>query len=142
MQEYLSLNQNKRQKITKKVKQILSAEKDVVFGFIFGSFLDAPSFRDIDIGVYVDSIRENEVFDYELKLSKKIADECDFSFDIFDVKVLNFAPSHFLNNIFSRGKLISCKNRQLLSAMIERTSLDAVSNEHIVHQSLKELVPA
>lgn len=142
MKEYFSLSQNKRREITDKIKQILSEEKDIVFVFIFGSFLNAPSFRDIDIGVYINSIKKDEIFDYELKLSKKIADKCDFSFDIFDVKVLNFTPRAFLNNIFSRGNLLFSKDDQSLSNMIENTSLDAIANEYIAYQSLKELAPA
>lgn len=142
MKEYFSIKQNERQEITKKIKQVLLEKEDVVFVFIFGSFLDSPSFRDIDIGIYVDGIRKDEVFDYELKLSKRIADECNLPFDIFDVKVLNFAPKAFLNNIFSRSKLLFSKDDQLLSDMIESTSLDAIANEYISYQSLKELIPA
>lgn len=142
MKEYLSLDSGKRRKITEKIKTTLFGEKDIVFAFIFGSFLDAPSFRDIDIGIYLDSIKEDKVFDYELKISKNIADECGLSFDIFEIKVLNFAPISFLNNIFNRGELLFCKNQQLLSDMIENTSLNAIVNESISYQSLKELVPA
>jgi len=141
MNEYLSLEPNKRREITKKIKQVLLEEKNLVFAFIFGSFLNAPSFKDIDIGIYVKKIEKEEIFDYELKISKKIADACNLAFDIFEVKVLNFAPNSFLNSIFSRGQLLFCKNSQLLSDIIENTSLEALANEHIAYQSLKELVP-
>lgn len=141
MKEYLSLSPDKRRGITEKIKTILFGEKEIVFAFIFGSFLDAPSFRDIDIGIYLDNMKEDEIFDYELKISKNIADECSLPFDIFEVKILNFASISFLNNIFSRGQLIFSKNHQLLSDMIENTSLDTIANEYVASQSLKELVP-
>ncbi len=142
MSEYLSLDQNKRQEIKEKAKQILSERKDIIFAFVFGSFLDSPSFRDIDIGVYKDDIKQEEVFDYELNLNQEIAKESGLPSDIIETKVLNFAPNSFLNKIFNHGQLLFCKDHQLLSDMIENTSLDALANEYIAYQSLKELVPA
>lgn len=142
MKEYLSIKIEERPEIIEKIMQALSKDKGVVFAFIFGSFLDAPSFRDIDIGVYLDKIRKEEVFEQELELSKKIADKCGLPFDIVEVKVLNFAPNSFLNNIFSRGQLLFARRQQFLSDLIEVSSLDAIANEHIAYQSLKELIPA
>ena len=141
MKEYLSMEQNKRQMISQKIKETLSQRKEVVFAFIFGSFLNSPSFKDIDIGIYVKDIKKAEVFDYELALAEQIAKKCDLPFDIFEVKVLNFAPYSFLNNIFSHGKLLFTKDQEFLSNLIENTSLEALANEYIASQSLKELVP-
>ncbi|MEW6607611.1 MAG: nucleotidyltransferase domain-containing protein [bacterium] len=140
MNEYLSFKQNQRQKIIEKIKQILLNKEEVIFAFIFGSFLNEPSFRDIDIGVYLKDIKEEDVFNYELKLEEIVAKGSKLAFDIVEIKVLNFAPNYFLNNIFTRGQLLFCKNYPLLSEMIEDTSLDALSNEYIAYQSLKELV--
>jgi len=141
MKEYFSMEQNKRQGVAQRIKKILSQRKEVVFAFIFGSFLDSPSFKDIDIGIYVKKIKKNEVFDYELELAEQIAEKCDLPFDIFEVKVLNFAPHSFLNNVFSHGRLLFTKDQEFLSNLIENTSLDALANEYIAYQSLKELVP-
>lgn len=141
MNEYLSLNIDKREEIKGKIKEVLFEEKDIIFSFIFGSFLDSPSFRDIDIGVYVKGIEKGNVFDYELKISEKIALTCGLPFDIFDVKILNFSPNPFLNNVFSKGEILFSKNYPLLSDMIENTSLETIANEYISYQSLKELVP-
>ena len=133
-----------RQKIIDKVKHSLLQEENVVFGYIFGSFLNAPTFRDIDIGVYIKNNFKNQkdVFNYELNLSKKIGNACGLSFDVFEVKILNSAPSLFLNSIFKNGRLLFSKNNKVLSNLIENSSLDAIANEHIAYQSLKELIPA
>lgn len=141
MDEYLSLNIDKRGEIKEKIKEILLWEKDIIFSFIFGSFLDSPSFRDIDIAVYIKEIEKGDIFDYELKISEKIATSCGLPFDIFEIKVLNFSPNSFLNNVFSKGQILFSKNYQLLSDMIENTSKEAIANEYISYQSLKELVP-
>ena len=59
--EYLSMSHNDRQKITDKIKEILSADGRVVFAYVFGSFLDSKSFRDIDVGIYFNKILKEEV---------------------------------------------------------------------------------
>jgi hypothetical protein len=141
MEDYLCIPFNKREEIIEKIKQVLLEKKGLVFAFVFGSFLDAPSFRDIDVGIYVNNIKEKEIFDYELELSKKIAAKCGLSFDVFEVKVLNFAPGSFLNNVFKNGRMLFSRNKQMLSDMIEYTSLDAIANEYISLQSLRDLVP-
>jgi hypothetical protein len=140
MEEYLSLGKIKREKIAEKINKALFKRKEVVFACIFGSFVSSPSFRDIDIGIYVSDIEEKEVFDYELKLSKLIADKCDLPFDIIETHILNSTPSNFLNNIFCRGSLLFSKNQELLSDLIENTSLDAIANEYISKQSMEELI--
>ncbi|MGB9682492.1 MAG: nucleotidyltransferase domain-containing protein [bacterium] len=78
----------------KRLKILLLRESDIVFAYLFGSFLDGLSFRDIDIGIYLNNIKEEEV-----------------PIDIIDVKVLNFAPNSFLNSIFKYGRLILPKMR-------------------------------
>lgn len=142
MEEYLSMEMAERQKITEKVKQVLSREKELVFAFVFGSFLNSPSFRDVDIAVYAKKIEKNRVFDFEVSLAEKTAKTVSFPIDAIDLKYLNFAPHSFLNNVFSRGQLLFCKDYEFLSNLIEKTSLEALANEYIAQQSLKELVPA
>lgn len=142
MREYLSYGDEKRKDIIQKVTTCLKNKNNIVFAYIFGSFSDAPSFRDIDIGVYITEIRKDDVFDYELQLANEISSAANVPFDIVDVKILNFAPDHFLNSIFCSGILLFCRDMQLLSEMIENTSLNALANEDIAYQSLKELVPA
>lgn len=142
MKEYLSFDNNKKKDIIQKTTSCLENKNNIVFAYIFGSFSDAPSFRDIDIGVYMTEIEKDNVFDQELQLTNEISLAADVPFDIVDVKILNFAPDHFLNSIFCSGIMLFCNDMQLLTEMIENTSLNALANEHISNQSLKELVPA
>ena len=135
------MNQADRQKIVEKAKKVLFNEKKIVFAYIFGSFLNSPAFRDIDAGIYLDNIAQKDVFDRELETAKKTSEACDLPVDFIDIKILNFAPSHFLNNVFKNGTILFYKNEKLLSDMIEETSLNSVANEYLAYQSLKELVP-
>lgn len=142
MSEYKNIKKEDREKMKQDIEKILTQQEEVVFAYLYGSFLDSPCFRDIDIGVYVSDIKKENVSDYELELSRKLAAVVGFSFDVFEVKVLNFAPYSFLNNIFSRGEVLLSRDEKLLSDLIEKTSLFAISNEHIANQSLKELIPS
>lgn len=135
------MSKSDRQKVTEKIKKVLFSEKEVVFAYIFGSFLSSPTFRDIDIGVYIENITKENALDKELEMAKKISETCGLSIDFIDVKILNFAPSHFLNNIFKNGTMLFSKNKKLSSSIIEETSLTALANEFFSYQSLKELVP-
>ncbi len=139
--EYFSIKQNQKEKIKQEIKKTLKKEGGIVFAYLYGSFLNAPSFRDIDIGVYLNQINRTGIDDYELNIAEKIAAKIDFSFEIIEVKILNFAPDSFLNNIFSKGELLFSNNQELLTNLIEKTSLTALANEHIANQSLKELIP-
>lgn len=141
MKEYLNYGDEKRKELIRKIKTLLKNRNDIVFAYIFGSFLNAPSFRDIDIGVYVTEIMKDDVFDYELRLADEISTAANVPFDIIDVRILNYAPDHFLNSIFCSGILLFCKDQQLLSELIENMSLNALANENIANESLQELVP-
>lgn len=141
MKEYFQIKQFKKELIIKKIKKVLLKRKEIVFGFIFGSFLDSPSFRDIDVGVYLQGVKKGKFFAYELELSQEIAAYSGLPFDFFEIKVLNFAPLPFLSNIFSQGRLLFTRDEKLLSEMMENVSLEMLANENISSQSLKELIP-
>jgi uncharacterized protein len=140
MTEYLSIKTEERIKITDKIKQILSKKRGLVFAYLFGSFIDAPSFRDIDIGLFFKKVKRGDVSRLELKLSQDIAKACNLPFDIIEIHILNFAPSSFLSNIFRNGNVIMTKDAEALSGMIENASLDAIANEDTCKQSIKELI--
>lgn len=48
---------------------MLIKDEGIIYAYIFGSFLDPISIRDIDIGIYLKEINMQDVFDYELKLA-------------------------------------------------------------------------
>lgn len=141
MEEYFSFTNEKREEIIEKIKEILLIEEDIIFAYLFGSFLDRLFFRDIDVGVYLRNIEKNKVLETEFYLSEKIAKNCDLSLDLIDVKILNFAPNPFLNSVFKYGRLLFSRDDKLLTDMIEESSLEAIANEHISYQSLKDLIP-
>lgn len=142
MKEYHSISPKEREKIMEEIKKILAKKKEVVFAVAFGSFLFAPAFRDIDIGIYFEKIKKEDVFDREIDIAGEIAKTCNLPIDVIEIKILNFAPDSFMANVFSQGKFIFIRDEKLLADLIEKFSLKAIANEYISYQSLKELVPA
>lgn len=140
MNRLFNLNKKEKDKIIDEIKSILIIDDNIEFSYIFGSFIQDNFFRDIDIGIYLKNINENEVFDYEFKISNEISLKCKIDIELIDVRVLNFAPFPFLLNVFKDSILLFTKDEEFLTDLIEETSLYAVSNEHISYQSLKELL--
>lgn len=62
---------------------------------IHGSFSDDLSYRDIDIGVYVDEkeVSQNDAIEYGLRISAQ--GEMETGITPLDLKVINYAPVGF-----------------------------------------------
>jgi uncharacterized protein len=87
------------------------------------------------------SIKKEDILSRETEIAGKIAGICKLPIDIIEVTILNFAPVSFLADIFSTGKVIFSRDQKTLTDLIEKSSLEAIANEHIAAQSLKELIP-
>ena len=140
MKEFLSMKKEDKEKLIRRIKDVLSSYKEISFAYIFGSFNDSSTFRDIDIGIYLYNIKREEVFDFEFRVSEKISEAIGVDIEYIDVRVLNFAPYPFLNSIFKDGKLLFARDMDFLTDLIEETSLDAIANEYISEESLRELM--
>lgn len=113
-------------RIERKIKNILNAQREIIFVYLYGSFLSSKNFRDIDIAVYLkNKISFGFVVDLELKLSKVL----NLSFDIFDIRILNGIledPDAFsllyLDRLFREGKLIVNKDKEFLGGFLEKYS--------------------
>lgn len=144
MKEFYRLLEKEKIKITKKTSSFLKKKKEISFAFIFGSFLEKReiSFRDIDIGIFLEPliVKKENIFNYETNLAIKISKLISFPTDLIDIKVLNFTSKIFQNNVFSRGLLLFAKNPDLLTSLIEEASRESIINYEVSKQSLLELL--
>lgn len=140
MKEFYSLPQNKRKMIIEGIKKALQKREEIVFAYAYGSFLEDPCFRDIDIGVYLKPkafAKERNSYNYNFELAAEIEKEIGYHF-LLDVRILNEAPFNFLNNVFSRGKLLLCRNEDFLTDLIEKTSQQYIIYRPYAEQYLRE----
>ena len=85
----------KRLKVVETIKVVLQKEPRIVFAFLHGSFSSEPSFRDIDVGVFLGAKNALPRLDLELDLSQRLEDALDSAFPV-EVKVINEAPLFFV----------------------------------------------
>lgn len=85
--------------------------EDIIFVYLFGSFITERPFSDIDLGIFTNSELNNPL-DYELDLESKLERVVKYP---VDVRILNRAPLSFCCNVIRYGKLIMDRNRNLRS---------------------------
>ncbi len=139
LKEFYRVSRREKKKLIEKIKNQLFEKKEIVFAYFYGSFLEDPTFRDIDIGIYLDTkmVEKNQFLDYQLNISKELEIPSKY---LIDIRVLNNASNSFLSSIFKRGKLIFSKDINLLTDLIENVSLEVASSEGISRQSFLELI--
>jgi predicted nucleotidyltransferase len=86
----------KRNKIKKIIRDFFQNKEDIVFVYLFGSFVDEEKFNDIDLALY--SKRKTDT----IKLAFELEKLTGIRFDIIDIKT---APDHLVHSI-SKGEVI------------------------------------
>ena len=115
-----------KQRLFKLLARALSEEENVVFAYVYGSFVNESSFRDIDVGIYVKNPDVNPyVFcsDMKAKLSLFLKEEgLEWRADRFDIQILNDAPFTFLKRVFREGLLLVDHDPDLRTDLVEHVS--------------------
>lgn len=137
MKEYFTLPPDERKKIKDRITTLLKSHQEIIFAYLYGSFLGAPSFRDIDIAVCVDEVQitPQKTLDYELQLGAEII----LPYPL-DVRLLNAAPFGFQNNVLHSGELLFSRDDAKLSDMLEHSSIYMLNNASLIRESLAALV--
>jgi len=98
---YRELPAEERPRLLKKLRAKLEGSDDVVFAYVHGSFMERPSFRDLDAAIWIRDA--SRAFYYTVDFSAEMNVEVGVP---VDVQVLNEAPLPFKHYIFTRGKLL------------------------------------
>jgi predicted nucleotidyltransferase len=131
------MEKEKRQGLILQLAKELASECDVVFAYVHGSFLDSASFRDIDIGVYLDAIGPEgsmRMVTMAARLSACVQLPVD-------VRILNQAPTSFLYHVL-RGRLIMSRDDERLASLIEETTRRYLDASPLVRQATKDAYAA
>lgn len=111
--------------LLKVIKDVLDTHPDVIFAYLFGSFLESDRFRDVDIGIYIKQDNNPYAISSELKerISRNPEISGKFSADFFDIQILNEAPFYVIGRIMKEGFLIIDKDPDLRKDLVEKVSL-------------------
>jgi predicted nucleotidyltransferase len=131
-----SLSRKEKQKIEIILRDILERKEEIVFAYIYGSFLDALFFRDIDVGVYLKNISKKEAFNYELELGCEIESKIKIPVDL---KIINFAPLYFQFHIL-QGKILFVKDEELWANFLDLTLRKYLDFKPLREEFLKEFL--
>ncbi len=131
----------KKEEIISAFKDKLEKYNEIIFAYIFGSFIDneTPFFRDIDIGIYVkeDVVLQKQFIDYAINLSLEL--ESLFKRYPVDVVVMNNAPLSLLFKI-TQGELLFVRDEGLWSDFV--TKAWSLYHDHAItsREILKDMV--
>jgi len=88
-----------KESIYKRIREYLSHKREVVLAYVFGSFLESDSFKDMDIALLLDDkiVGTSEVSfpKFALKLASELEKSVAPPRLDFDLKVLNLTPIYF-----------------------------------------------
>jgi predicted nucleotidyltransferase len=99
-----------KDKIINVITNVLLENNNIIFAYIFGSFILKDNFKDIDIGIYISDIKKINILNLEFEIEKKLE---DLLRQTFDVRAINKAPISFVYNILKNKKIIIDKDSSL-----------------------------
>ncbi|OGP62607.1 MAG: hypothetical protein A2170_09220 [Deltaproteobacteria bacterium RBG_13_53_10] len=123
-----------RDRLSQRLGDILRNHDEVVFAYVYGSFVEGVPFHDIDVGIYISKINEKEASSYNLTLGQALSKEMQMP---VDVRILNFAPVLFLYHVI-RGNVIFDRDEETRSRIVERTIQRYLDLKPLIHRGVKE----
>ncbi|MGH9338107.1 MAG: nucleotidyltransferase domain-containing protein [Acidobacteriota bacterium] len=132
-----TMDEAQRQSIRGKISQTLREKEEILFAIVHGSFQEGLAFRDIDIGIYLDSrLSEESVFEKECGYSLELEDRLGLP---VDVKILNRASLGF-QYALSSGELLFSRDSNAFYDFRERVWSRYLDHKYFYEQSLKDLL--
>lgn len=102
-----TLTKSEKEKIIKEISsQLFQGNAEILFVYIFGSFISMRFFSDIDVGI-VTVMDMSQPLAFELELENRLEKIIKYP---VDVRILNQAPISFSQNVFRTGRVIVDKN--------------------------------
>ena len=128
------LDREERIRLVQHLVENLKTHNEVIFAYLFGSFVEDLPFHDIDIGVYLSIIREEESTFFGLDLSQTLSIRLKIP---VDVRVLNFASIPFLYHVI-RGNLILERDEEIRLNFVERITARYLDLKPLLLKGTKE----
>ncbi|MBI4240672.1 MAG: nucleotidyltransferase domain-containing protein [Candidatus Rokubacteria bacterium] len=117
MRQLHHVNREERQRIEQCLAAELASDCSVVFAYLYGSFVESQPFHDIDVGIYLQTVRAERFSATALDLAQRLSDRARKP---VDVRILNVAPVSFVYHVL-RGQLVFCRDDAVLAEIMERT---------------------
>ncbi len=100
---YLFNVKKSKEEIARCIESTLAAKPEILFAYLFGSFVESENFGDVDVAVYVDTAAyTGDTLQYSLRLGNALERTVGYPLDLI---LINEAPDHLIHRI-SEGTLI------------------------------------
>jgi len=119
-----------------KLSRLLMQEPSVVFAYLFGSFLESSSFRDLDLALFVDPTVIPNLVSFEQNLGTKL--ELSIRLPV-DLVLLNEAPLSLKFHI-TKGHLLFSQDENVRLQFLERTWIQYWDFQHIRRQMMWQIL--
>lgn len=124
-----------------RIAKTLKQDSRVLFAYIYGSALDNPYPRDVDIAIYSTSDANPNILSSDLKIT--LHNVTGIPPDNFDIRIINHLLQYgdifgllYLKNVLSSGKLISDKSPELRLEYLESYGKKFRECEGLIHEVL------
>lgn len=109
------LEKSKKIEVREKIRNYLRGFENILFAYIFGSFIDEDLdyFRDIDIAIYLREPIQDNHLNIEITLTAKVAELIGYEYEI-DLVLMNNKDISLLANIIE-GEVLFIKDEDLWS---------------------------
>ncbi len=120
-----------REEVIEQLAAVLADRDDLSFAMLFGSFLDADAFRDVDLAIWTTaSAAAGLDVDLAVRLSRELGLPVD-------VRRVNDAPVPFLFHVL-RGRVVAVRDPELLAGLMERTARDYHDRAPLLRRATRE----
>jgi predicted nucleotidyltransferase len=133
------ISESEREKALNTLKEFLRDDERIIFAYLFGSFNEGNTFRDIDIGVY--TVSPDKDIEAEIELKRVLTEKTDYPVDI---SVINNAPPDVKIQVLE-GTILICKDKELMTDFIEDAGTQYIEYYHlreIADEAIREAIYA
>ncbi len=119
-----------------RLRDVLAAERAVLFAYAFGSFVEGGPFEDIDLAVFVDpgaGVTDRLAFQFDLAARLESAVRLPV-----DIVILDEVPPG-LQAAAVRGRLVFCRDEARRVAFLEQLGLQRMDTAFLRRASLEDL---
>jgi uncharacterized protein len=125
------LPQAKRRVVLQRVTQALAEQHGIEFAHAYGSFVDGPGFRDIDVAIWTTA---DAMEPADLSLGIALTRIAGYP---VDVRIINQAPVPFLFHVL-RGQPLIVRDERHLADLIESTARIYHDRMPLTRQAVRE----
>ena len=123
-----------REDIVQALTQDLGNRPEILFAYLFGSFVEGGAFRDVDVAIYLGDQAADDL-QYAIRLGAALERLIGSPVDLV---VLNKAPDHLVHHV-SKGKLLLDRDPEAREDFVARAWSRYMDYQPARQQAVKDL---